>query len=252
MKILIDADMFAFRACTAAIQEAEWESGIHSYFASLEEVKGIFQETLLHAVETALERHKYTGDYQLILCLSDPDKNFRRQILATYKAHRRGQKPLCYWKLLAWIKEEALTCQKDALEADDCIGILATLPQNRDNCLIISGDKDLMTIPGYHYDFLRDSYSHITEEEADRNFLLQTLTGDQADGYAGCPKIGKVSAQKILDEECTWKAVVRTFEKAHLTEEDALTQARAARILRASDYDRKKKEVILWKPAEAH
>jgi DNA polymerase-1 len=248
MKILLDADMFLFRACSAATQEAEWESGIHSYFASVEEAKHIFEENLTRTLETALDHHRYTGSYDLIFCLSDRDKNFRKEILATYKAHRKGQKPLCYWKLVEWLKEEAVTCQKDTLEADDCIGILATLPKNLDQCLIISGDKDLLTIPGYHYDFLRDTYSHISAEEADKNFLLQTLTGDPTDGYAGCPKVGKVSAEKILAEDPTWSAVVRAYEKAKLTEEDALVQARVARILRASDYDRMKKEVILWTP----
>ena len=45
-----------------------------------------------------------------------------------------------------------------------------------------------------------------------------------------------------------WAAVVATYEKAKLSEGDALTQARVARILRASDYDFKRKEPILWQP----
>lgn len=251
MKLLIDADMFAFRACAAATREAEWESGISSYFADFEEVKHIFTETLSNAVERALALHKYTGDYTIILCLSDREKNFRKALLPTYKAHRKGQKPLCYWKLIDWLEAEGTTCQKDTLEADDCIGILATLPENEGACIIISGDKDLRTIPGFHYDFLQDEYSCITEDEADRNFLMQTLTGDPTDGYSGCPKIGKVGAERILAADCTWQAVVKAYEKQGLTEDDALAQARAARILRAEDYDRKKKEAIPWTPKES-
>ena len=248
MKILIDADMFAFRACAAATQEAEWESGISSYFADFEQVKYIFTETLTAAVERALALHKYIGDYTIILCLSDREKNFRKALLPTYKAHRKGQKPLCYWKLCDWMKQEGDVYIRPSLEADDCIGILATMEKNRDNCLIISGDKDMKTLPGRQYDFLRDSYAELSEEDADRNFLMQTLTGDPTDGYSGCPKVGAVNAARILDEDCSWAAVVRAFEKQHLTEADALTQARVARILRASDYDFKKKEVRLWTP----
>ena len=249
LKLLIDADMFAFIACTGATHEAEWESGISSYFADFEEVKANFTSRLDAAIETALAHHHYTGDYDILLCLSDPDDNFRRRVLPTYKAHRKGQKPLCYWKLCDWMKREGAVYIRPSLEADDCIGILATMEKNRDNCLIISGDKDMKTLPGRQYDFLRDIYAELSEEDADRNFLMQTLTGDPTDGYSGCPKIGAVNATRILDEDCSWAAVVRAFEKQHLTEQDALTQARVARILRASDYDFKKKEVRLWTPA---
>lgn len=248
LKLLIDADMFAFIACTSATHEAEWESGISSYFADFEEVKANFTSRLAAAVDTALEHHRYTGEYAILLCLSDRDSNFRRSVLPTYKAHRKGQKPLCYWRLVDWMQKEAEVYLRPGLEADDCIGILATMQENKDNCIIISGDKDMRTLPGYHYDFLRDIYEHITEEEADYFFFTQTLTGDQTDGYSGCPKIGAVNAARILDEDCSWDAVVRAFEKQHLTEADALQQARVARILRSSDYDFKKREVILWTP----
>ena len=251
LKLLIDADMFAFMACASATYEAEWESGISSYFADFEEVKANFTSRLDAAVETALDRHKYTGDYDILLCLSDRDDNFRRHVLPTYKAHRKGQKPLCYWRLVDWMQEEGTVYLRPSLEADDCIGILATLEKNKDKCIIISGDKDMRTLPGYHYDFLRDVYEYISEEEADRNFLTQTLTGDTTDGYSGCPKVGAVNAERILDEDCSWNAVVKAYEKQHLTEEDALQQARVARILRASDYDFKRREVRLWTP-DAH
>lgn len=249
LKLLIDADMVAFIACSSATHEAEWESGISSYFADFEEVKATFISRLNNAIETALAHHHYTGDYDILLCLSDPNDNFRRRVLPTYKAHRKGQKPLCYWKLCEWMKHEGDVYIRPSLEADDCIGILATMEKNRGNCLIISGDKDMKTLPGRQYDFLRGIYAELSEEDADRNFLMQTLTGDPTDGYSGCPKIGAVNAARILDEDCSWAAVVRAFEKQHLTEQDALTQARVARILRAEDYDFKKKEVRLWIPS---
>jgi len=42
---------------------------------------------------------------------------------------------------------------------------------------------------------------------------------------------------------------VAAFESRGLTEEDALIQARVARILRADDYDFKESQPILWSPA---
>jgi DNA polymerase-1 len=72
--------------------------------------------------------------------------------------------------------------------------------------------------------------------------------------------VGKVKAEKLLTvtnipdmplaelREMRWAAVVAAYEKAGLTEQDALTQARLARILRYSDWDNEKKEPILWTP----
>jgi len=59
-----------------------------------------------------------------------------------------------------------------------------------------------------------------------------------------------VKATKILeDAEDPWAAIVATYESRGLTEDDALIQARCARILRACDYDFKRREIILWQPA---
>ena len=133
------------------------------------------------------------------------------------------------------------------MEADGCIGILATIKGS--NSIIVSGDKDFKTIPGRFYDFLRNEFYDITQEEADYWHLFQTLIGDTTDNYKGCPGCGAVSAKKLLDSEgATWETIVEAFEKKGLTESDALVQARVARILRASDYDFETKKPILWSP----
>ena len=45
-----------------------------------------------------------------------------------------------------------------------------------------------------------------------------------------------------------WEAVVAEYKRQELSESYALTQARLARILRAQDWDSKKKKPILWRP----
>ena len=45
-----------------------------------------------------------------------------------------------------------------------------------------------------------------------------------------------------------WEAVLAEYKRQELDENYALTQARLARILRASDWDSKKKKPILWSP----
>ena len=94
-------------------------------------------------------------------------------------------------------------------------------------------------IPGKLYDFKETV--EITPEEGARWHLIQTMAGDNTDGYAGVPGIGVKKAEKIFAEKgYTWKAVVETFEEKDMTEEDALVNARLARILTTDDYDHEK------------
>jgi DNA polymerase-1 len=84
--------------------------------------------------------------------------------------------------------------------------------------------------------------------------MFQTLVGDTSDGYKGCPGVGKVKAEKLLIDAMEngvplWTVVKAQYEAKDLTEADALTQARLARILRWSDWDNEKKEPILWTPS---
>ena len=100
-------------------------------------------------------------------------------------------------------------------------------------------------MPGILYNF--DETVDITPEEGARWHLIQTMSGDNTDGYSGVPGIGIKRAEKIFSEKgYTWQAVVETFEEKGMTEADALINARLARILTINDYDEAKKEPILW------
>ena len=82
------------------------------------------------------------------------------------------------------------------LEADDMLGIKATRDKG---CIIVSEDKDLKTIPAKVFNPAKDTEPHdISEQEADYNFMFQTLTGDKTDNYSGCPSVGPKTAEKIL------------------------------------------------------
>ena len=71
------------------------------------------------------------------------------------------------------------------LEADDAMGIYATKLTGN---IIVSPDKDMKQIPGKLYN-LEDTIT-ITPEEGAKWHLIQTLAGDQTDGYSGVPGIG--------------------------------------------------------------
>ena len=134
------------------------------------------------------------------------------------------------------------------------MGIIATT-ENGNDYVIVSEDKDLLTVPGLHWNLKTKELYSLSEKEADYNFFKQSLMGDTVDNYKGCPKVGEISAEKILRDaqqkgEDLWETVVTRYEKAGLKEEDAILNARMARILRKCDYNRLTEEVKLWSPHE--
>jgi DNA polymerase-1 len=175
---------------------------------------------------------------------------FRHEINLLYKAHRRDKRsPLGINDLREWACDEWTSLRVDRLEADDVLGIIGS--RDPDGSVIVSGDKDFATVPCTWYNFLKDDLRKITKEEADFQHLVQTLAGDATDGYFGVPRVGLKTAEKILNKDgVEWQTVVNTYEKAGMTEEDALLNARMAFILRDGYYNNETKEIKLWTPTQ--
>lgn len=242
-RLLIDADGLLFRAVAAAEYEAEWDDGVLVASTNINQAIDMFKSQV-----DSIGRELESDDHVFVLSGSD---NFRKKLDPSYKAHRTSRKPLGYKKLTDWLKETYpdRVVWEDVLEADDYLGILATKPGAPDS-IIVSDDKDLQTIPCTLFRLGR--LSTIDEAEADRYWFLQTLTGDPADGYKGCPGVGPVTAEKLLAKPGEkWEIVRREFLKAGLTEDQAVLQARLARILRYADWDSKNRLPILWTPQTA-
>lgn len=246
--LIIDADTILYQALTNAETEVEFEEDMWMLTCDHARARGQFNDRI-----EALMKEADTTEY--VLCFSDTE-NFRKSIYPDYKSNRKKlRKPLGFKDFRSDMINDYYSISKPGLEADDCVGILATKPSNRDKCIIYSEDKDLMQIPGCH---LKDGeLIVVTPDEGEYQHMLQTLTGDAVDGYPGCPGIGKVKAERILTKangediasySLLWRAVVDTYTKAGLTEEDALVQARVAKILQFEDWDGKTQKPILWRP----
>ena len=237
--LLIDADILIYKAIASVERETEWEEGVWTILADVNEAFDSFQGLVKSIV-------KRSGVDKYILCVSCT-KNFRKDLCDTYKGNRKGtRKPIGFLAFKDKIVTELSPVIKPTLEADDVLGILATKPKT--NFIIVSDDKDLKQIPGKHLD--GSTIVTVTKEQGDLFHYTQTLSGDQVDGYAGCPGIGPKKAEQILlkGHEDPWGAIVETYLKNNLTEKDALLQARLAKILRWEDWDMKKQEVKLWTP----
>ena len=239
--VLIDADITIYKVASTNEEPTKFHNGLWVLWADEGKTKRDFDDAITNIVET-------TGADNYLLCLTS-SSNFRKDILPSYKGNRKEtRKPM----MLPFLREYAMEHHphdiREGLEGDDLMGIYATNPNNKGEFVIYSADKDMKTIPALLWDDTTSQPIKISEEEADRWWLTQTLTGDATDGYKGLPKCGPVGAAKVLDDDCSWDAVLAAFIKAGLTEHEALQQARVARILRYNDYDLETNTVKVWTP----
>ena len=241
MKLLIDADFIVYKACAAAETEIDWGDDTILVTSKFSDAYNATKREL-----TKLE-NKFGTFTPMILFFSD-STNFRKKILPDYKGHRNRKKPCGYKRVINKLKTEFEVILMPTLEADDAMGIYAT--KNPGN-VIVSPDKDMKQIPGELFNL--DETFTIDKEEGAKWHLIQTLAGDQTDGYGGVPGIGVKRAEALFkDKGYSWKTVVNAFEERELPEETALINARLARILTVDDYDFKKNRPILWNPSPGY
>ena len=237
MKLLIDADFIVYKNCAAAESEVDFGNDVILVTSNFSDAYSATQR------EITKLKNKFGSFSDIILFFSDSE-NFRKKILADYKGHRNRKKPCGYKRVINALRKEYKVIIKPTLEADDCMGVYATKhPGN----IIVSPDKDMKQIPGQLYNF--DETFTVSKEEGAKWHLIQTLAGDQTDGYSGVPGIGVKRAEALFEQNgYSWKTVVKAFTDKGLTEDDALVNARLARILTADDYDFKRKQPISWTP----
>jgi len=167
--------------------------------------------------------------------------NYRSEISSTYKQNRKDvRRPIHYDSLRDYLVTKWDFKVSDNQEADDAIGIdVYNSPE--DSTCVMSIDKDLNMLRGWHYNFVKEILYYVTEQEAIKNFYTQILTGDRVDNIAGLKGIGPVKAKKILSncntEESLFKAVLNKYDN------NIETLTERARLLWI-----RRQENQLWKP----
>lgn len=134
-----------------------------------------------------------TTDYQCFLTSTDKS-NFRFELYPEYKAGRKS-KPRHYDLIRSHLLEVHGAEQAYGQEADDLLGIAQSQGTDTIICTI---DKDLDQVPGMHFNWVRGQLYEVNEEQGNRSFYTQILTGDKVDNIPGIPKCGPVSAARYL------------------------------------------------------
>lgn len=196
------------------------------------------------------------GVTKVIIAMScSRSDNYRRDYWPEYKAHRDVKKhtPEALPEAEEYLASLSKIVTVPRLEADDLMGLMASSGQ----AIAVTIDKDLRSVPGWHWnpDKEPDGPTFVDEALADRNFYTQWLTGDSTDNVPGVWKLGPKKAATLLDSTPpqNWKALVlATYENRldkdgnKYTLDYALAQARCVRILRDGEYDKKTKTISVY------
>lgn len=191
-KIIVDADILVYRvACTCedeVEQVAKWriDDSVNDIYEATEATEAIFY---------------LTGT-----------NNFRRRLDPTYKANRTQERPKHWQTCRDYLTKKYKAIVVDHYEADDAMGWNQT-----DVTTVCSIDKDLLMIPGKHYNWVRKEWTTVTEDSANQTFYRQLLIGDVSDNVFGIKGIGPKKAEKALGELSTVKEL---FEKVRSMYDD--------------------------------
>ena len=177
---LIDADSIYFRQACVTKNKKDIRRGIDHV---MNEIK---RECLSDQLMVAVKGHG----------------NFRKDLYPKYKANRKPQpddmkEALTYGHDYMCKKWDAVMA--DGMEADDLVSIWAYEAREAEAAYVIAGiDKDLLQIPGDHYNFAKRTHQFIDDDAGDLNLALQCLTGDGTDNIPGIRGVGPKTAAAIL------------------------------------------------------
>lgn len=201
--IIVDGDKRAFNTI---LKSMSWAYDHHEenpwWIKRHTEVEPV--ENALHIAKNTIECIQNYSNLTPLVCLSGKTNARKEKITKfSYKGNRdAAHRPVHE----AAIREYLLSnypsvIPLDGKEADDVIGQLGT-----QGALMASIDKDLLMVPGSHYNWVKDQSVTVETHEACRTQILQLLTGDSTDNIPGIPGVGPVKAAKLYEESLTEEA----------------------------------------------
>ncbi len=247
--VLYDGDEILYKACRV-MEQTTTVCGFEQYIEKFDDIKRVIRQEAEKVVDIcdADDMH---------FAFSDRGSNFRKAEYAPYKGNRKNAtKPFGYWDMLDWMRSEWPSITWPHCEADDVMGVLGET-----YLIVASSDKDMLTVPGNYYDpyhstWGKPSFRESSPKQADWYFMFQTLMGDPTDGFPGCPGVGKVKAERLLEPftdgprelsedslKDVWEMIEATYK---LKKREPLPQARCARILRPGEAG--PSFINLWEP----
>ena len=178
--ILLDADSLYFRVCFKTKKHNDIRKNIK---IGLAEIQG---QNFMAEMKIAVKGRN----------------NWRNQYYSPYKANRKELEPDMKGALTYahnYMVNELGAVAADGMEADDLVAIWAYEARDMERPYVVAGiDKDLLQIPGNHYNFVKQEHTFVDDDEANYKLMIQALTGDNSDNIPGIKGIGPKKAERIL------------------------------------------------------
>ena len=193
MKALIDGDILVY-SCGFASDANAKEQGIEA--EPVEFCLNGVKETIRSLCDAT-----EADDYIIFLTGKD---NFRYKVSPDYKANRKdAAKPVHYDSIRRYLQDHHPSSVSVGEEADDELGRYQVNAEQT-TTVIISKDKDLDMIRGWHYNWSpknKEKGMYFTSEiDGLRIFYKQLITGDATDNISGVYRLfGRKATKGLLE-----------------------------------------------------
>ena len=192
---LIDGDIVAFR-CAASCEPTLNKKHLEPVEDAIHRVESLLQDIVHDTGST---------EYKLFL---GGGKNFRKRLSDTYKANRTTPLPTHLSAVQQYLTETWNAEWTDGIEADDALGI-----NQAEGTMICSIDKDLLQVPGNHYNFVTKDFEVVGHSRGWFNFWKQMIMGDRSDNVMGYDGKARTTVPQFL--------LATMADLQHLEPEDA-------------------------------
>jgi len=188
--VIIDADSLSF-ICAYTGKDEEGNKKPEYTETEYGIAEGIVTEWVFKILNAIEEHYDISG---IFMCVKGKN-NFRKKILETYKQNREEPLPIV-GHLHNYLVNHHYAYEAPIGEADD---VIYTISKKLNFEAIICGiDEDLKSIPGIHYNYVKQEWSYMTEDESRLHLALKVLTGDAGDNVKVNKGLGPKKASKIV------------------------------------------------------
>lgn len=172
----IDGDLIAYRCAATAEHDDDW-----------------IATSRMDKLMDDILRTTHADTYKLFI---SGGVNFRYSIFPEYKANRTQPKPRWLQMCKDYLVKEWEGVYTDGIEADDALAMNQT-----EDTIICANDKDMLQVPGKHYNFVKDLFLDVTPLDGLKSFYRNMMIGDTSDNIRGVDRIGKARAAKLIDPQ---------------------------------------------------
>lgn len=161
----------------------------------------------LHSVKRVMTSlcERYPEYHPCVYVSCPTEDNWRYEFYPEYKANRKLQrKPFYAYEIDKYMRSKWDVIDDPHYEADDLIAMqayenrLSAIYDNDYEYVVASIDKDLLQIPGKHWNWVKEEETDVNDMQALRLLAAQRIHGDSTDNIKGIPGWGEKTAAEWL------------------------------------------------------